>query len=123
MPKRCSACEHEQRVDLDAALLSGEPTRAVSDRFDGLTHPTVKAHRRSGHPLVGRTPRRRTSPHNAESLLKKIEANLEDAEAVTDLRLAVLLLPHGERRLLVAALRRRAGRVAEHAPVSRRVAA
>jgi hypothetical protein len=62
--------------------------------------------------------------HTAESLLKKIEASLDDGDSLRDLRIAAFMLPTGERRILVAELRRRAaGRVAEHVPVSRRVAA
>jgi hypothetical protein len=121
VPKRCSVCEHEQRVEIDFRLLSGELTRAVSERIDGLTYPQIKGHRRSGHHLQ-QTPRRGiTSSHTAAGLLKKIVDRLDDAEALADLRIAVGTLPHEQRGLLVAELRRRAGKVEE--PVLTRVEA
>lgn len=109
MPKRCSVCEHEQRVEIDFALHRGDPTRLVSERFH-LTNATIKGHRRSQHHLVGRTPPRRTSSHTAESMLKKIEACLDDGDALRDLRIAASTLQPEEKRLLVEELRRRAGR-------------
>lgn len=109
MPKSCSVCNHERRVEIDFALLQGEKTRLVSERF-GLTYPAVKAHRRSAHHVV-QTPRQgSTGPHTADTLLKRIEACLDDHDALADLRVAASALPHGERRRLVEALRSLAGR-------------
>ncbi len=121
MPKRCSVCEHPQRVEIDFRLLAGELTRSVSERFASLTYPQIKGHRRSGHHLQ-QTPRRGiTSSHTAAGLLKKIEDRLDDAEALADLRIAVGTLQPGERGLLIEGLRRRAGKVEE--PVLTRVEA
>lgn len=33
MPRTCTICRHGQRVDVDAALLAGEPLRDVARRF------------------------------------------------------------------------------------------
>lgn len=124
MPKICSVCSHERREEIDFAIHQGLYTSEIGRRF-GLTTPTITGHRRSAHHLL-LTPRQGSSgPHDAESLLKRIEANLDDHEAMRALRLAVRMLPPEEKRVLVAALRSRAGRskVAEHVPVSRRVAA
>jgi hypothetical protein len=50
------------------------------------------------------------TPHTALSLLTRISANLDDDDALGDLRIAVGSLPPVERRLLVEELRARAGR-------------
>ena len=121
MPRRCSVCEHDLREEIDRDIHLGDLTRAIGERF-GLSGPMVKAHRRSGHHIVGSTPRPWISPNTASDLLTKIEANLDDADAVRDLRIAVSALPAAERRLFVAGLRRRSGRDAAREP-ARRVAA
>lgn len=56
-------------------------------------------------------------PHTASGLLGRIKANLDDPDAMRDLRLALTTLPHGERQLLVAGLRSRAGRGKVEEPV------
>ncbi len=106
--RTCSVCKHERRVEIDAALHAGTYTSEIGRRF-GFTTPTVTGHRRSGHHLL--QPRRASSgPHNARSLLQRILENRDDDEALRSLRLAVRMLPTGERRRLVAELRRRSGR-------------
>lgn len=110
MPKTCAVCRHPGRVEIDSALLNGEPTRSVAEAF-GLSEPTVKGHRRSAHHLR-RSPLQRDTrqPHTAASLLARIEECRGDDEALRGLRLAVRMLPPEEKRVLVAALRSRAGR-------------
>jgi hypothetical protein len=110
-------------VEIDAALLGGDLTRIVAERFDGLSYPQVKGHRRSAHHLR-RSPLQRDSrqPHDADSLLKRIESNLGDPDALAALRVAVSALDRDAKRLFIAELRRRSGKGAEHVPVARRAA-
>ncbi len=42
----CTVCAHEQRSEIDAALLQKAPARAVGRRF-GLTHHALGRHRKS----------------------------------------------------------------------------
>ncbi len=117
MPKRCSVCTSDLREEIDAAIHRGLYTSAIAVRF-GFTGPTITGHRRSGHHLL--QPRRvSTGPHTAASLLKRIEECLGDTAALAALRIAVFALPPPEKRLFIAELRRRSGRVAEHVPVRR----
>lgn len=110
MPKRCSCCDHPQKVDLDFAILQGDTSRAVGEAF-GLSKPTITGHRRSGHHLL-QTPRQGAGgPHDADSLLRRIEDLRGDHDALRDLRLAVATLRPGERSILIEELRRRAVRV------------
>ena len=37
MPRTCTICTHEQRPEIDAALLNGEPYRHIAARFDTST--------------------------------------------------------------------------------------
>ncbi len=119
MPKPCSVCTSDRREEIDRAIHSGIYTSEIGRLF-GFTKPTITGHRRSGHHLL--QPRRVSSgPHTAESLLKRIEECLGDDSALKDLRIAVRMLPTGERLLLTQELRRRAGRgkVPEPVPVRR----
>lgn len=121
--RTCSVCNHERRVEIDFRLLAGGTSRAVGEAF-GLSKPTITGHRRSGHHLLQSPLQRNTrTPHDAASLIQRILENRGDDDAIKDLRIATSMLPHSERRLLVEELRRRAGKVPEHVPVSRRVAA
>ena len=108
----CSACNHPARVALDYDLLQGVYSNEVGRRH-GLTTQMIVNHRRKGHHHL-QTPRQgSTGPHTAAGLMERIEKNLADAEALRDLRIAVLNLPPRERPLHVEELPRRAGRVAE----------
>ncbi len=117
MPKICSVCSHERRVEIDRAIHQGLYTSEIGRLFD-LSKPTVTGHRRSGHHLL--QPRRvYTGPHTARTLLTRISECLGDPDALAALRVAVSALPPPEKRVLLAELRRRALGVAEHAPVRR----
>ncbi len=106
--RTCSVCKHERRGEIDAALHAGLYSSEIGRRF-GLSKPTVTGHRRSGHHLL--QPRRvYTGPHDAASLLRRISDSRGDDEAMRSLRLAVRMLPTGERRILVEELRLRSGR-------------
>jgi hypothetical protein len=109
VPKPCSVCTSERREEIDRDIHRGVSTSEIGRRF-GFSEPTVKGHRRSAHHLL-QTPRQgSTGPHDAESMLKRIEHCLDDGDALADLRIAVFTLPPEEKRVLVAALRSRAGR-------------
>lgn len=44
MPQICSICRHQQRAEIDAALIGGEAHRRVAKRF-GVSAPSVFRHR------------------------------------------------------------------------------
>ena len=44
MPRRCTACAHPDRADVNAAVVAGQTTPAVASRF-GLSVNAVKRHR------------------------------------------------------------------------------
>lgn len=118
--RTCSVCKHERRVEIDRAIHAGLYSSKIGRRFN-LSKPTVTGHRRSGHHLL--QPRRvYTGPHTAESLLARIEESLGDPDALAALRVAASALPAYEKRLFIAELRRRSGRVAEHIPARLEVA-
>ncbi len=120
MPKRCSVCEHDLREEIDRAIHRGLYTSEIAHSF-GFTPPTIAGHRRSAHHLLHPRPVA-GGPHTASSLLKKIEDSLGDTAAVAALRIAAYALPPAERRLFIAELRRRSGKVAEHIPARLEVA-
>lgn len=49
MPRSCSICGHEDRFEIERALLSGEPFRGVSKRFG--TSATALFRHKAGHLL------------------------------------------------------------------------
>jgi hypothetical protein len=120
VPKPCSVCTSDRREEIDRAIHSGIYTSEIGRLF-GFTKPTITGHRRSGHHLL--QPRRVSSgPHTARTLLTRISECLGDPDALAALRVAVSALDRAEKRVLLAELRRRSGRVAEHVPVARRAA-
>jgi hypothetical protein len=100
------------REEIDYAILQGGTSRAVGEAF-GLSKPTITGHRRSGHHLR-RSPLQRDTrtPHDASTLLTRISECRGDHEALQDLRLAASTLQPVEKRILIAELRMRAGKVA-----------
>ncbi len=121
MPRRtCSVCSDARREEIDAAIHAGLYTSEIAHSF-GLTQPTIAGHRRSAHHRLHPRPVS-TGPHDADSLLTRIEEVLGDPAALAALRIAAYALDPAQKRLFIAELRRRSGRVAEHIPARLEVA-
>ncbi len=48
MPRRCSICDHDQRPDIDAALVGGLSNRAIARQFQ-VGRDSLRRHRKNGH--------------------------------------------------------------------------
>lgn len=42
----CSICTHPNKEDLDRLILAGEPTRSIAAQRTGITHTTLRRHKR-----------------------------------------------------------------------------
>jgi hypothetical protein len=66
VPRVCSVCTHEDRADIDAALISGVSVREIASRYVALSKDAVQRHR---------------VDHLPDTLLKAAEAEeLADAD-------------------------------------------
>lgn len=48
MPQPCSICTHPQRLEIDQAILAGEPNQRVATRFV-VTESAIRRHKKNGH--------------------------------------------------------------------------
>ncbi len=94
MPRTCTICAHEQRAEIDAALLAGEPYRVIAQRY-AASEDAVYRHK-------GHLPRLIVKAHEAQevaqadtlleqvlSLKARALSILDKAEDAGDLRTAV----------------------------------
>lgn len=94
MPRTCSVCTHEQRSEIDTALLEGEPYRHIAARFgtstaalqrhkEHLPRFIVKAHE------AGEVAQANNLLGQVKDLQKRALGILDRAEGAGDLRTAV----------------------------------
>jgi len=95
MPRRCTACVHENRQHIDAALLSGASLRDIAGRYD-LSKSALERHK-AGH-LPAHLARARAAAEvaRADDLLSQVNdlqlrtlKILSIAETTGDLRVAL----------------------------------
>jgi hypothetical protein len=95
MPQRCSICIHPQRDAINAALLAGEPLRAIAGRF-GTSRPALQRHKAEHLPVKLAEAQAAAEAARADSLLDQVRALqaktlgiLDKAERAGDLRTAI----------------------------------
>lgn len=108
MPRRCSICDHDQRPDIDAALVGGLSNRAIARQFQ-VGRDALRRHRRAGHiadTLIRAADAAEVS--KADDLLGQIralQANalriLDRAELAGDLRTALRAIGEARRTIEV----------------------
>jgi len=115
VPRVCTVCSHGDRPAINAALVAGEPKRAIAARF-GLSESAVKRHAADHLPAALVTAARAAEVAEAEGLLRQVEAIARRARAYEtqaasagDLRAALLALR--EERATVALAARMTGRL------------
>jgi hypothetical protein len=95
MPRHCSACDHDDREDIDAALVAGESYRAIARRF-GLSRDAVGRHKAKHLPAAMLAGRDAADTAHGDDLLAqcrdlqtKALGILAKAEKSGDLRTAI----------------------------------
>ena len=76
---RCKVCNHENRNDIETALLAGVPQREVATRY-GLTPASVSRHKRNHMAMVIREHAELT----AQNLMAYVAALQRQAQALKD---------------------------------------
>ncbi len=95
VPRQCTVCDHQERHDIDEALVSGTPYRSVAKRF-GLSESAVYRHKSEHLPAHLLKAKEVEEAARADDLLEQVrhlQAHaldiLERAEKTGDLRTAL----------------------------------
>ena len=95
MPRRCTVCDHPERLSIDEALVSGAPYRSVAKRF-GLSESAVYRHKTDHLPAHLLKAKEVEEAARADDLLeqvKRLQSHaldiLERAKKAGDLRTAL----------------------------------
>jgi hypothetical protein len=96
MPRACTICTHDDREQINAALVAGQPYRTVADRF-GAAPGAVLRHRMAHLPVALTKAQEAVEVARADTLLDQVRqlqakalAILTRAEQTGDLRTALL---------------------------------
>jgi len=96
MARRCTACDHPQREEIDRQLVRGEPYRTIADHF-GLSKTALIRHKESHIPDALIKAQDAGEVAQADDLLSQVKALqseaqdiLGEARAAGDLRTALL---------------------------------
>jgi hypothetical protein len=82
MPRTCTICTHEQRQEIDRALVAGEAFRHIAARYDTSTGALQRHKEHLSGKLVKAAERR--EERHADSLVDQLETLLSRAKALLD---------------------------------------
>jgi len=95
MPQTCSICKHQDRDQIDAALIEGGPSKELASRF-GVSKSALHRHRQTHILDCLRKAKEAVEISKADNLINQVEALkrkvqqiLEKAESDNDLRTAL----------------------------------
>ena len=83
MPRRCTVCTHEQKEQIDQALVAGEPLRDVAGRF-GISKSSLARHKDAHLPTILAKAQAAEEVAQADDLLGQIEDLRRQAQAIKD---------------------------------------
>ena len=118
MPQVCTVCTHIDPPAINAALVSGEPKRAIASRFV-LTASAVKRHARRHLPRALARATHAARVADADSLVERVQAmerpaRAYEAQAASEGNVRVALLALREQRAAAELLGRVTGELREH---------
>ncbi len=118
MPQVCTVCTHADRSAINAALVSGEPKRAIASRYD-LTAASVKRHARRHLPRALALATQAARVADADNLIERVQAmerraRAYEAQAASAGNVRVALLALREQRAAAELLGRVTGELREH---------
>ena len=73
MPRTCTICTHEQRAEIDRALVAGEPFRNIAERF-GTSATALTRHKAEHLPVKLAQAREAKEVAQASTLLDEVRA-------------------------------------------------
>ena len=83
MPRTCTICTHEQRREIDRAVLSGESYRGIARHF-AVSEDAIERHKKAHLSAQVVKAAERREERRADSLVDQIEALLSRAKALLD---------------------------------------
>ena len=81
MARRCTACDHPQREEIDRQLVRGEPYRTIADHF-GLSKTALIRHKESHIPDALIKAQDAGEAAQADDLLAQVKALQTEAQAI-----------------------------------------
>jgi hypothetical protein len=96
MPRSCTVCSHEARAEIDRALVAGQSSYVLADRYSSLSRPAIERHKANHLPASLVMAQAAEEVAQADSLLEQVRdlqsrayGILDKAEAADDLRTAL----------------------------------
>jgi hypothetical protein len=96
VPRSCTVCSHEARDKIDRALVAGQSSYALADRYSSLSRPAIERHKGNHLPARMVLAQAAEEVAQADSLLDQVRdlqgrayGILDKAEAADDLRTAL----------------------------------
>jgi hypothetical protein len=96
VPRSCTVCSHEARAEIDRALVAGQSSYVLADRYSSLSRPAIERHKANHLPASLVMAQAAEEVAQADSLLEQVRGLqsraygiLDKAEAADDLRTAL----------------------------------
>jgi hypothetical protein len=96
VPRSCTVCSHEARAEIDRALVAGQSSYVLADRYSSLSRPAIERHKANHLPAKLVMAQAAGEVAQADSLLDQVRGLqsraygiLDKAEAADDLRTAL----------------------------------
>lgn len=103
MPRRCSICDHTERVEIDLALVGGEPYRSIAKRYEA-SESAMYRHKAEHLPEKLSRAQDAAEVAEADDLLGKVKELQGRTESILE-----AAERHGELRTALAAIREARG--------------
>jgi hypothetical protein len=96
VPRSCTVCSHEARAEIDRALVAGQSSYVLADRYSSLSRPAIERHKANHLPAKLVMAQAAGEVAQADSLLEQVRGLqsraygiLDKAEGTGELRTAL----------------------------------
>ena len=83
MPRTCTVCTHDERAEIDQALLSWEPFRNIAARF-GMSTSALVRHKRQDIPAALAKAKQAADDVQADTLFDRLKGLAAEAKAILE---------------------------------------
>ena len=81
MPRTCTVCTHDERAEIDQALLTGEPFRNIAARF-GMSTSALVRHKQTDIPAALGKAKQAADDVQADTLFDRLKGLAAEAKAI-----------------------------------------
>jgi hypothetical protein len=82
MPRTCTVCAHPDRADIDAALVRGESSYALADRYSSLSRPAIQRHSENHLPATLVKASEAEEIAHADNLMTRLDELTQEAQRI-----------------------------------------